>query len=39
VAKVKPIYKKGKKEDMGNYRPILILPTLSKILEKLFIIE
>jgi hypothetical protein len=34
VAKVKPIYKKGKKEDMGNYRPISILPTFSKILEK-----
>jgi hypothetical protein len=35
VAKVKPIYKKRKKEDMGNYRPILILPTFSKILEKI----
>jgi hypothetical protein len=35
VAKVKPIYKKGKKADMGNYRPISILPTFSKILEKI----
>jgi hypothetical protein len=35
VAEVKPIYKKGEKEDMGNYRPILILPTFSKILEKI----
>ena len=34
MAKVIPLYKKNGKEDPGNYRPISILPVLSKILEK-----
>jgi hypothetical protein len=29
-----PIYKKGTKEDANNYRPITLVPALSKILEK-----
>ena len=33
-AKVTPLYKKGSKLDVGNYRPVSILPVLSKLLEK-----
>ena len=34
LAKVVPIFKKGDKLDMNNYRPILLLTCLSKIFEK-----
>ncbi|CAH2207953.1 jg27941, partial [Pararge aegeria aegeria] len=34
VAKVSPIFKSGSKSDPGNYRPISVLPVLSKIFEK-----
>ena len=34
VAKVIPLYKSGSLAEIDNYRPISILPTLSKILEK-----
>jgi hypothetical protein len=35
IARVVPIYKSGDSSDYTNYRPISILPALSKILEKL----
>jgi len=34
VAKVIPLYKNGAMSDPGNYRPISILPALSKIFER-----
>ena len=34
IAKIIPIYKSKSKDDFSNYRPISILPTISKILEK-----
>jgi hypothetical protein len=35
LATVRPIHKRGDTQESGNYRPISILPALSKILEKL----
>ena len=35
LAIVKPLYKKGDKSDICNYRPISLLPVMSKVLEKM----
>jgi hypothetical protein len=35
IARVMPLYKKGSMTDITNYRPISLLPCISKILEKL----
>lgn len=32
---VTPVYKSGEREDINNYRPISVLPSISKIMEKL----
>ena len=39
IAKVKPLYKKGDKCCFNNYRPISILPTISKVFEELCILN
>ena len=35
IAKLKPLYKKGSKLEPKNYRPISLLPLVSKIFEKI----
>lgn len=32
---ITPIYKSGDRDDIGNYRPISVLPAISKVMEKL----
>ena len=35
VGKVAPVFKSGDKEDLNNYRPISVLPTIARIFERL----
>ena len=34
LARVSPIYKEGAKSDPNNYRPISVLPVISKLIER-----
>ena len=35
MANIAPVYKSGDREEAGNYRPISLLPIVSKVLEKI----
>ena len=35
LARVKPIFKKGKRQDVNNYRPISIIPAVAKVSERI----
>ena len=37
TARVSPIFKKGKKNDPNNYRPISVIPAVAKIFEKVIV--
>ena len=39
IAKVVPVFKKGDNELLDNYRPISVLPSISKIFETLYTIN
>ena len=35
LARVSPVFKKGKKSDLNNYRPISVIPIVAKIFEQI----
>ena len=34
IGKITPIYKKDNPQELGNYRPVSVLPIFGKIFEK-----
>ena len=34
IGRVAPVYKSGEKDDLNNYRPISVLPTVARVFEK-----
>jgi len=34
IAKIVPVFKNGSRDEIGNYRPISVLPSVSKVFEK-----
>jgi hypothetical protein len=35
IAKIRPVYKKGNRQEISNYRPISVLSIFSKFFEKI----
>ena len=35
TAKVAPVFKSGDRDNLNNYRPITVLPTIARVFEKL----
>ena len=35
VAQVMPVFKKGKRQDVNNHRPISIIPAVAKVFERI----
>ena len=35
LGRVTPIFKKGKRQDVNNYRPISIIPAVAKVFERI----